>query len=189
MCSELVRLREIFSDIYRLGCVVRKRRLFIIYYGGHGAIDLARRIIWKCKNTTDSNKVGWTSIQDTLIRVVTKSDILIISDPCHSRSPSVPSQIRKYGVVELLAACGFESSTPTYGEYCFTRNLVEQLKEDYGHKHKTSRVYTGLVNCLSSFKPRPGEPRITTVTPVHFTLADIEEAYAIRLYDYPQPVA
>ena len=130
----------------------------------------------------DSEQVNWTALQAVLTSG-TESDVLIIADCCHSGSPGCPTKIRPYGVVELLAACGFESLTPVSGEHCFTRNLVEQLKNDHGTDPKTSKLHADLQYRLSSYSPSDFEQRVSAIL---CRLVDVQDDYSIRLIHLPK---
>ncbi|RMJ18095.1 hypothetical protein CDV36_002202 [Fusarium kuroshium] len=135
-----------------------KGNLLIVYYAGRGSMGKGRESVWLCSNNANSERVNWTALQ-VVLTSGTESDVLIIADCCHSGSPGYPSEIRAYGVVELLAACGFESVAPMDGEHCFTLNLVEQLKKDHGMDCKTSLFYTELLCRLTEYAPSGIEQR------------------------------
>lgn len=110
--------------------------------------------------------------------------MLIIIDCCHSGRPGHRPRTRAYGVVELLAACGFESVAPVDGKHCFTYNLVEQLKEDHGKSRKTWPFYTDLYDRLSSYPPSDiGQ----AVSPIFLRLVGEEDDYSIQLVHFPRP--
>ncbi|RSM00041.1 hypothetical protein CEP52_009376 [Fusarium oligoseptatum] len=141
MYKELSRLRDVLGDTY-------------CYDVKEWQIPLSKN----SSDSVDSERVNWTALQ-VVLTSGTESDVLIIADCCHSGSPGYPSEIRAYGVVELLAACGFESVAPMDGEHCFTHNLVEQLKKDHGMDCKTSLFYTELLCRLTEYAPSGIEQR------------------------------
>ncbi|RTE83658.1 hypothetical protein BHE90_001884 [Fusarium euwallaceae] len=207
MYKELSRLRDVLGDTYcydvkewqiprkdshcELNAYLLRWRkahgakgnLLIVYYVGHGIMGKGRESVWLCSDSVDSERVNWTALQ-VVLTSGTESDVLIIADCCHSGSPGYPSEIRAYGVVELLAACGFESAAPVDGEHYFTHNLVEQLKEDHGRNRKTSQFHTDLQFRLSNYRPSGIEQRVSAIL---CRLVDVQDDYSIRLAHLPRP--
>ncbi|KAF5679900.1 hypothetical protein FHETE_624 [Fusarium heterosporum] len=100
--------------------------LLIVYYGGHGAINKARRSTWSCKGDKSYATVDWSAIQ-TLFETA-KCDVLLLLDCCSAASAA--SWIdRPANMKETIAACGFETWTPLPGAQSFTHTLLEVLEE------------------------------------------------------------
>lgn len=55
------------------------------------------------------------------------SDVLILLDCCASGGSRGSRGFATRGSKELIAACGFETSSPAPGKHSFTRNLIEEL--------------------------------------------------------------
>lgn len=77
--------------------------LFIVYYAGHGSINENRQSVWSGRRDLHVS-VDWSSIQSLFDKSL--SDVLLLLDCCSAASSATISGI---GVIEVIAACGFES--------------------------------------------------------------------------------
>lgn len=141
--------------------------LFIIYYGGHGTINNARQNQWWCQASPDSPIVDWSAIQ-TLFGTA-MSDVLVLLDCCAAAS-SAPGPGK--GVMEGIAACGFEMRTPSPGHYSFTNTLIEVL-EDWSNKpaFSAAQLHTEVLFVLKQKRPergRDGRRLEWCTTPIHW---------------------
>jgi hypothetical protein len=116
------------------------------------------------KNTTDDSPSMPTGFVQTLLEE-SRSDALLLYDSCCSADTAM-TKTSVHGITELIAACGFESSTYT-GPTSFTNALSEYLRTAYfaGRQFSVSELYSQI---LSKLRNAPG--RTMEVTPVHCTL-------------------
>ena len=114
----------------------------------------------------------------------TESDVLIFLDCCHAGSSIAPYQVRTAGVVEVLGACGFEATTPLYGEHCFTHNLVAQLEDDCEKQQKIEEFYTNLYARLNNYNPKEGSQKRASA--VRYCLVGVTFDHSIRLGRLPR---
>ena len=114
----------------------------------------------------------------------TDADVLIFLDCCAAAGSA---RSASNGMVEVIAASGFESTTPLRGKHTFTANLVKELQEGLQRsspgtpRQEIAAVYlhTRLINRLKRYIPTDGrEPRIT---PIHYYLAHGQSSRSIRL--------
>lgn len=112
------------------------------------------------------------------------SDLFIILDCCHAGSAIQEYKQRQFGAVDVLTACGFESTTPVFGEHCFTRNLVHQLRDDYTIEQTTEYIHAKLLQRLNSYVPLGGSgPRVSAI---RFPLRGTKDNHTIRLICIPR---
>jgi hypothetical protein len=140
--------------------------LFIVYYGGHGTINKSRQNQWWCRPTPDSPYVDWSSIQTLFATAV--SDVLVLLDCCAAAS-SAPGA--GPGVMEAIAACGFEMKAPPPGEFSFTNTLIEVL-EEWSEKpcFSAAMLHTEVLFVLKQKRPergRDGRKYEWCSTPIH----------------------
>jgi len=86
-----------------------------------------------------------------LLLLDTVSDILILINYYKAVSLVRKSRVRKYGLVEVIAACGFDRDTPLTGEETFTANLVAQLKEVGIKNNRVKSIHNDLLHRLKRF--------------------------------------
>ncbi|KAL2048673.1 hypothetical protein N7G274_000585 [Stereocaulon virgatum] len=156
-----------------------KESLLIVYYGGHGYMNDDRQCIWSCTGEADSATVKWFGLQTMLEQA--QSDILILLDCCAAASSTTSSGT---GVIELIAACGFETWAPGVSEHSFTRSLIDELT--YWAKGPTLTVallHNKVLSRIKYWKPRFGrtgnyEHR---KTPIYIVLANDGKQRSIEL--------
>lgn len=144
----------------------KEGNLFIVYYGGHGTINKSRQNQWWCKPTPDSPSVDWSSIQTLFGSAM--SDALVLLDCCAAASSSPGFGP---GVMEAIAACGFETKAPPPGEYSFTNTLIEVLVE-WAVKpcFSAAMLHTEILFVLKQKRPergRDGRRYEWCSTPIH----------------------
>ena len=140
--------------------------LFIVYYGGHGSINKSRQAQWWCKPTHDSPFVDWSSIQTLYGSAM--SDVLVLLDCCAAASSSPGFGP---GIMEAIAACGFETKAPPPGQYSFTNTLIEVLI-DWAAKpcFSAAMLHTEILFVLKQKRPergRDGRKYEWCSTPIH----------------------
>jgi len=146
----------------------QNNNLFIVYYAGHGTMNEHRQSVWSCRRDLQYASVDWSSIQSLFDKA--SSDVLILLDCCAAASAATTSG---NGVVETIAACGFEGIAPPPGRFSFTNTLIEVL-EDWKSRPSFSvaSLHTEILFQLKAKRPekgRNGGPRMEWCrTPVHF---------------------
>ena len=154
--------------------------LFIIYYGGHGGINNARQNQWWCKSSLDSASVDWSSIQTLFGTAV--SDVLILLDCCAAASSAAGTGS---GVMEAIAACGFETKAPPPGEHSFTNTLIEILEEwVYKPSFSAAMLHTEVLFVLKQKRPergRDGRRLEWCTTPIHWVCTEDPKAPGIEI--------
>lgn len=141
-----------------------KDNLFILYYAGHGYINQDRQSTWAwyillfqntnfsltLNSSTDANSptVDWSHVQSLFERAL--SDVLVLLDCCAAVS-SAPKRGHNSGVMETIAACGFEGRAPPPGEHSFTTSLIEVL-EDWENvpSFSVTMLHSAVLNVLKS---------------------------------------
>jgi hypothetical protein len=157
--------------------------LFIIYYGGHGTINNARQNMWWCQARPESPVVNWSAVQ-TLFGTA-MSDVLVLLDCCAAAS-SAPGSGQ--GIMEAIAACGFETRTPSPGKYSFTNTLIEVL-EDWASKPSFSaaQLHTEVLFVLKQKRPergRDGRKLEWCTTPIHWVNTTNSKASGIEICSF-----
>lgn len=85
--------------------------------------------ITKASRSPNSPKFDSSCIQPHLCHVDNDSpDVLLLYDSCHPTNGQGSIESSK-AVVELLAACGFETRAPEVGKDSFTHSLIQELAE------------------------------------------------------------
>lgn len=155
--------------------------LFIVYYAGHGTMNENRQSVWTCRRDLQYASVDWSSIQSLFTNA--SSDVLILLDCCAAASAATTSG---NGVVETIAACGFEGKAPPPGRFSFTNTLIEVL-EDWKSRPSFSvaSLHSEILFQLKAKRPekgRNGGPRMEWCrTPVHFIYSSDPKAVSIEL--------
>lgn len=134
-------------------------------------------------NDKVSAQFEWIGLQNLFLDE-TRSDVVFIMDCCRAGGSTRFVKSRKQGIVQLFAACGFESSTRLDGEHTFTANLVVELKEIARKGAKLSNINTNLNNRLRRFLPLYGQEQC--VTAGLYTLAEAEEDRTIYFRRIPK---
>jgi hypothetical protein len=98
--------------------------LFVVYYAGYGRMNNTRQAEWVSHQGSNCSSLDWSGIQTLFAGA--KSEVLILLDTCAAASSTATSQ---FGVMETLAACGFESRAAPPGEFSFTNALVEIMRD------------------------------------------------------------
>lgn len=204
MKEELDRLRDVFENLYGFNTEIwlipknasqiqltsmtcnflqkhdAEGNLFVVYYGGHGTINSARQNQWWCSSRPGSPFVDWSAIQ-TLFGTA-RSDVLVLLDCCAAASSAAGSGT---GVMEAIAACGWETRAPPPGQYSFTNTLIEVL-EDWVHKPSFSAamLHTEVLFVLKQKRPergRDGRRLEWCSTPVHLVYTSNPKALGIEI--------
>lgn len=154
--------------------------LFVVYYGGHGTINQSRQNQWWCSSRPGSPFVDWSAIQ-TLFGTAS-SDVLVLLDCCAAASSANGSGA---GVMEAIAACGWETRAPPPGQHSFTNTLIEVL-EDWVHKPSFSAamLHTEVLFVLKQKRPergRDGRRLEWCSTPVHLVYTSNPKALGIEI--------
>jgi hypothetical protein len=98
--------------------------LFVVYYAGHGRMNNTRQAEWVSHQGPNCPSLDWSGIQTLFAGA--KSEVLILLDTCAAASSAATSQ---FGVMETIAACGFESRAAPPGEFSFTNALIEIMRD------------------------------------------------------------
>ena len=125
----------------------------------------------------------WAGLQNLFLDE-TMSDVVFIIDCCKAGSCIRCVKPRKRGVVQLLAACGFETSTALGGKHTFTANLVTELQEIAPEGAKLPIIHANLNNRLKRLLPIAKQEKC--VTAGLFLLADSEEGGDICINSLPK---
>ena len=138
--------------------------LFILYYAGHGYINQDRQSTWAwyvslqqdtylsliANSSIDPNSptVDWSHIQGLFERAL--SDVFVLLDCCAAVS-SASRRGNDFGVMETIAACGFEGRAPPPGEHSFTTSLIEVLEEwENVPSFSVTMLHSAVLNVLKS---------------------------------------
>ncbi|MCJ1351262.1 MAG: hypothetical protein MMC33_001246 [Icmadophila ericetorum] len=136
--------------------------LLILYYGGHGDIQ--------------------TQLAES------KSDVLILLDCCAAGS-SVDST-NSGVVIEVIAACEFESKAPLIGEHSFTSNLIYELEYLATRlPFSAAALHTKVLSRIMWHNPRyeqGGRGKEKRKTPIHILLSCEAERKCIELSPLPK---
>lgn len=128
--------------------------LLILYYGGHGKLDMQWRLsrsIWTAKNSNNSPSLVWSNIQSVLHRC--ESDVLLILDCCFAATAA-----QGVGATEGLWACSSQAVTPTVNDNSFTRNMIQVLKDLCGTRYNVVILHQYL---MTRYK-KQGVPKLLT---------------------------
>ncbi len=137
--------------------------LLILYYGGHGSLDLNKqrpsRSIWQANRNGGASLV-WSDLQGILERA--KSDVVFILDCCFAASAA-----RCAGSKEGLWACNSEVTTTGVNDNSFTRNLIEELES-----LSTSRFNIAMLHARLMRRYRKPGSRMLLTEPWYTYLGD-----------------
>lgn len=128
----------------------------------------------------DSAEIDWSHIQSLFEK--SKSDVLVILDCCAAAS-SAPR--RGQGIMETIAACGFESRAPPPGEHSFTNSLIEVL-EDWinAPSFSVTMLHSEVLHVLKQRRKEKctnGQKLEWRSTPVHISNTTNPKATSIEL--------
>ena len=100
----------------------------------------------------DSASVQWSGLQELLENA--ESDALILLDCCAAASSISATGS---GVIEVIAACGFETWAPGVGEHSFTRSLIDELRYwSHGPILSVAMLHNKVLSRIKYWKPRFG---------------------------------
>jgi hypothetical protein len=144
-----------------------KDNLFIVYYAGHGKVNENRQLVWSCGRHQKDASVDWSPIQSLFDKSL--SDVLVLLDCCAAASSAI---VFGKGVIETIAACGFESRAPPPGQFSFTNTLIEVLEDWQSNpSFSVALLHTEILGRLKRKRPkttRDGTRMEWCSTPVHF---------------------
>lgn len=111
-----------------------------------------------------------------------RSDILIFLDCCAAASSATGSG---NGITEIVAACGFETSTPRAGQHSFTRSLIDEL-EYRGRRgpFSTSLLHNKVLSRVKSWNPRfasSARHHEMRTTPIYIVISNENRPRSIEL--------
>jgi hypothetical protein len=202
---EVERLRDVFRDVYGFNTEIwhiptirshhklmgkaldfieefdQNDNLFVVYYAGHGTMNEHRQSVWTCRRDLQDATVDWSSIQSLFSKAI--SDVLVLLDCCAAASAATTSG---NGVLETIAACGFEGIAPPPGRFSFTNTLINVLG-DWNAKPSFSvaSLHTEILFQLKSKsleRGHSGGPRMEWCrTPVHFIYSSDSKTPSIEL--------
>ncbi|KAK4176795.1 hypothetical protein QBC36DRAFT_300835 [Triangularia setosa] len=127
--------------------------LLIFYYGGHARPNeqAGGSPVWVANRSRDTPTVPSSIIHSLLSDA--DCDVLLLHDACHAIQAGEPSTGK--GVVETIAACGFESVAAEVGPHSFTSSLIQEL----AHAAHTTEwlsvveLHRRLINRLQAWMP------------------------------------
>lgn len=111
------------------------QNLLIVYYTGHGTYNDDKKGVLNLTATLDpvigkgfskDAKATWNKVEDILKGEDVEGDVLTILDTCYS-SNLVKATGEEGKKFELLSACAIDQTTPSPGEYSFTRALIDAM--------------------------------------------------------------
>ncbi|KAK4198018.1 hypothetical protein QBC40DRAFT_96539 [Triangularia verruculosa] len=154
--------------------------LVIIYYAGHARVSEqpGGSNIWAA--TRDDNSLTLqSSVIHSLLGEV-DCDVLLLYDACHAIQAGDAS--KGHGVVETIAACGFESIAAEVGQHSFTHSLIDEL----AHATRTTEwltvveLHRRLINRLQAWMP---SVRFTSSTN---SVVQVDQYTRRALFDTPR---
>ncbi|KAF7951916.1 hypothetical protein EAE96_007213 [Botrytis aclada] len=149
------------------------KTLLIFAYQGHGGIQhTGYHAIWS--GSRGGPLMPSNGIQTLLEE--SKSDTLLLYDACHSANTAISLNPPAGSVTELIAACGFETTTRT-GPNSFTSALIRELSS--AAKQGAVSVSELYNRVLTRQRNSPNRKR--NATPVRCTLAFDDDRTSIML--------
>ncbi|THV48181.1 hypothetical protein BGAL_0263g00110 [Botrytis galanthina] len=155
--------------------------LLIFAYLGHGGIqNTSHDAIWS--GGAGSPQMPSNGIQTLLEE--SNSDVLLLYDTCHSANTAISLNPPAGSVTELIAACGFETTT-SGGKNSFTSAIVRELSSAATQGAvSVSELYNRVLT-----RKRNSPNRKRHATPVRCTLASDDDRTSIILEPLlPPPV-
>ncbi|KAK0609669.1 hypothetical protein B0T17DRAFT_593977 [Bombardia bombarda] len=131
-----------------------KGNLIILYYAGHARPNEqpGGSPVWVANRSRDSPKLQ-SSVLHSLLGEI-DCDVLLLYDCCHAIQAG--EALSGEGVVETLAACGFESIAAGVGDHSFTSSFIDELAEAARTQKWLSVVelHRQLINRLQAWKSK-----------------------------------
>ncbi|PVH86407.1 hypothetical protein DL98DRAFT_582972 [Cadophora sp. DSE1049] len=133
-----------------------------------------------------SPNVEWSALQPKFMQD-TEADVLIFLDCCAAAGSA--RSAGQQGMVEVIAAPAFESTTPVRGQHAFTASLKKELQECLLRDVAPNEIvavylHTRLINRLKRYIPPDGTER--RITPIHYYLAHGKTVRSVRLYRWEE---
>ncbi|TGO14790.1 hypothetical protein BTUL_0048g00290 [Botrytis tulipae] len=155
--------------------------LLIFAYLGHGGIqNTSHDTIWS--GGAGGPRMPSDGIQTLLEE--SNSDVLLLYDTCHSANTAISLNPPAGSVTELIAACGFETTTPM-GNNSFTSAIVRELSSAATQGAvSVSELYNRVLT-----RKRNSPNRKRNATPVRCTLASDGYRASIMLEPLMQSLA
>ncbi|KAF5867726.1 putative tyrosine-protein phosphatase non-receptor type 6 protein [Botrytis fragariae] len=158
-------LARVFEQSYKFNSIGDDSpdTLLIFVYVGHGNIEnKSHDAIWSGRD--GGPRMPSSGIQTLLEE--SKSDALLLYDTCHSANTAISLNHSAGSVTELIAACGFETTTRS-GDNSFTSALIQEL---YPAATQGAVSVSELYNRVLT-RQRNSPNRKKNATPVRCTLA------------------
>jgi len=163
--------------------------LFILYYAGHGKMNgTTRQADWVGHQGPNAPYLAYSGIQNLFAG--TRSEVLILLDTCAAASSASSSQ---FGVMETIAACGFESRAAPPGKFSFTNALIEIMR-DWINKpsFSVSILHTEILVQLKhkeNMRGREGTKLEWCSSPIYIRYTQDTRSPGIELYRRTSPLA
>ncbi|PVH82348.1 hypothetical protein DL98DRAFT_530442 [Cadophora sp. DSE1049] len=159
--------------------------LLVVYYGGHGGTDDSGYLTWSAQSQ-GGHSLDWHSIQEDLDTI--RSNLLYLFDCCCSASSISSADTydevgeSEGGVVEVIAACGFDASTPGSSRSSFTNALTVALNSLSPNRKKLSiavlTLHRHIIRTLHEALQDAEDP---PTAPIFFRLAGGDDKPSITL--------
>jgi hypothetical protein len=146
-----------------------------------------RQAEWVSHQGPNCSSLDWYGIQTLFAGA--KSEVLILLDTCAAASSAATSQ---FGVMETIAACGFESRAAPPGEFSFTHALIEIMR-DWINKpsFSVSILHTEILFQLKqkeNKRGREGTKLEWCSSPIYLRYTQDTRSPGIELYRRTSPV-
>ncbi|KAH8766234.1 hypothetical protein BGZ57DRAFT_798548 [Hyaloscypha finlandica] len=152
--------------------------LLIVYYGGHAKINEARQSTWSCTRQLAHSSFEWNGCQALFEQ--SKSDTLLLLDCCAAAAAAATVPCRTNSIMEIIAACGWETWAPEPGRHSFTNTLIEVLEEWIDRKcFSAAMLHCEVLSILK--QPRPRRNREISKTPVYIVSTSNPKTCSIEL--------
>jgi hypothetical protein len=161
--------------------------LFVVYYAGHGRMNSTRQAEWVSYQGPNCSSLDWSGIQTLFAGA--KSEVLILLDTCAAASSAATSQ---FGIMETIAACGFESRAAPPGEFSFTNALIEIMRDWISKpSFSVSILHTEILFQLKkkdNKRGREGTKLEWCSSPIYLRYTQDSRSPGIELYRRTSPV-
>ncbi|KAH7417708.1 hypothetical protein BKA64DRAFT_702470 [Cadophora sp. MPI-SDFR-AT-0126] len=159
--------------------------LLVVYYGGHGGRDESGYLKWSAM-VDGGPSIDWHSVQEHLD--IIQADILYLFDCCCSAS-SINQEDTYHeiddseaGVIEVIAACSFDDSTPGPSRSSFTNALTVTLNNTSSSGEELSiSVLTLHRRILRTLRDVLQDGEGPPTAPIFFRLAGGDDRPSIAL--------